>query len=81
MYCIFTGKVGIYKSKDLDEDGRKKPGSPMHFVAELKPYEIIGELSVLHGTPRTATAIALEETEVIVLEKAVYDNVMKVKLA
>lgn len=70
--------MGIYKSPEDDPHKRKQGNAPIQFISELKPFECVGELSVLYGKPRTATAVAIEETELIVLQKSTFDNIMKV---
>jgi CRP-like cAMP-binding protein len=79
MYCIINGIVGIYRSPEEDPHKRKQNNAPMQFISELKPFDCVGELSVLYGKPRTATAVAIEETEMIVLHKSIFDNIMRVK--
>src|ERR1051326_6626027 len=39
-------------------------------LAENEPGDVIGELSFLDGGPRTATAVASEDTQMLVLDRA-----------
>lgn len=49
-------------------------------VNEIAPYDVIGELSVLYGQKRAATAVALEESELMVLEREAFEATVKVGL-
>ena len=51
-FQIFSGRVQIV----LDTDGRGK------VVAELGPGEVFGEMGIIDDGPRSATAVAAEET-------------------
>ncbi len=41
-------------------------------IATLRPGDFFGELSLLDGAPRSATAVALEATETLVLPRAAF---------
>jgi len=59
MYVIQSGKVKVYKtinSKKID-------------LITLKKNDFFGEMCLLLGGPRTATVEAIEDTEVIILNK------------
>ena len=60
VYLIEQGKVELAR----DRNGHKV------VLAELGGGEILGELSVIDGEPRGATATALEDTRVIVASRA-----------
>jgi CRP-like cAMP-binding protein len=45
-------------------------------LATLQPGEVFGELSLLDGAPRSATAVALEPTETIVLQRDRFRHLM-----
>lgn len=61
LYVIETGSVRIYVS---DEDGAEMT------IFIQGPGSYIGEISLLDGAPRTASAVALEDTRVLVISKA-----------
>jgi CRP/FNR family transcriptional regulator, cyclic AMP receptor protein len=42
-------------------------GQEPRMVAELGPGEIVGEMGILHGSPRTATVTALDDLETLEL--------------
>jgi CRP/FNR family cyclic AMP-dependent transcriptional regulator len=63
LYIIKSGSIKIYVS---DEQG----GEMTLFVEG--PGSYIGEISLLDESPRTASAVAQEETEVIVISKSAF---------
>ena len=52
MYDIHFGSIGIYK--DYNQDGEK-------LLAKLSPNEFLGELGLIDGVKRSATAVVLED--------------------
>ena len=57
---------------------RKDPGSGIEFLlAELGPDQMFGEMGLLTKKPRTASVVALEATTCAVLERAVFEAVMR----
>lgn len=56
-YRILTGRVLIF----LEKEGREIP------LAELSPGEIFGEMAIMQDRPRSASARAIEASEVEVL--------------
>ena len=60
MYIISAGSVGI----SLDETTR-----PESFVACMAAGECFGEMGILDDLPRSATAVALEDTDALGLDK------------
>jgi len=73
LYCVFSGAVGIYNITK-DEEGDEK----QTMVAQIIPYEVIGEISILYGQKRTATAIATEDSELLVLDQEILTTILKV---
>lgn len=65
FYIIYDGRVGI----SIKEKGQ---------VSELKKGDSFGELSLLFGQPRSATATVLENSEIITLSKDSYEQIIKV---
>ena len=63
MYLIQSGSVKIYVS---DDDGNEL----ILFVEG--PGSYIGEISLLDDAPRTASAVTLEKTQVLVVSKAAF---------
>ena len=66
FYIIYDGRVGI----SIQHKGQ---------VSELKKGDSFGELSLLFGQPRSATATVLENSEIITLSKDSYELIIKVR--
>ena len=77
MYYILSGAIGIYKHEEDPNDPYRI--GQMSYVTEVGEHQTIGELSLMYGHSRTATGISHVDTELLVLEKTVFDNIMKVK--
>ena len=60
LFMIFSGRV---KVTILSDDGREI------ILAMLSDSDFFGEMSLLDNEPRSATAIALQETEMVVLHQ------------
>ena len=56
MYDIISGKVGVYS--DYQTESEK-------CIAELNNSETLGEMGMIEVYPRSATAVALEETVLV----------------
>lgn len=56
MYIVLQGTVGIYK--ESTEHGREE-------LAKLRAGEFFGELALLDESPRSASAVALENSEIL----------------
>ena len=56
MYIIETGTIGIYK--DFEGEAKEE-------LAVLKSGDFIGEMALLDDSPRSATAVALENTHLL----------------
>lgn len=63
MYVVRSGKVAIISS-----------GAVLETVG---PNETFGELTLIDGVPRGATAIAREETEVAVIDEAAFNYLVE----
>ena len=60
LYIVASGAIGI----SLDT----KPDSS-HYIARLGPGDCFGEMNLLDGLPRSATATVLEDSVLLSLEK------------
>ena len=67
-FLIERGRVAV---RHRDEVGRDI------LLAELGPGAILGEMSLLTGDPRSARAVALEETAVIRIDHEAFGSVLK----
>ncbi|WP_455382790.1 Crp/Fnr family transcriptional regulator [Salinispira pacifica] len=68
LFIIIRGKVKIVKQ--LDEDSQIE-------IATHGPGEVIGEMAVLDGAPRTANVVAEEETTCLVLASWAFNAFME----
>jgi len=59
MYIITAGSVGISISNNRDD-----------YISTLTSGDSFGEMNLLDGLPRSATALALEETTLLALGKS-----------
>lgn len=69
LYLIEEGLVHITTGKD-----KSRPGKTL---AELGPGDSFGEMALLMGEPRSATAIAAEETSVLRIDKVHFDELLE----
>jgi CRP-like cAMP-binding protein len=60
MFIVFSGKINLYKER---QDNRI-------LLATVHPGDFFGEMSLVDNSPRSATAIAAEDTRLIVLDEA-----------
>lgn len=67
MYVIQSGSVEVFRTIN----GEKR------FQRTLEKGDFFGEMSLLEGLPRTATAVTLEDSELIVINGAVFDQMIK----
>lgn len=65
MYIIYSGKVRVVKT---NEDGREQ------ILAIHKKRDFFGEMSLLDGKTSPATVIAMEDSEIGLLEKESFDS-------
>lgn len=70
MYDILSGKVGIYV--DYETEKQKQ-------IVVLEAGEIFGEMGMIEYYPRSATAVALEETVVAEIGESELQNYFKNK--
>ena len=69
MYAGYSGTVGIYANYGTPEE---------KLLTELKSEEFFGEMGLIEGSPRSATAVALEKnTEVQVITADTFENYFK----
>lgn len=61
-FIIVTGSAEVLR------DGNR--------IAELGPGDVVGELSLLDGGPRSATVVTTAETDVLVLTRPAFNAVL-----
>jgi len=65
MYIIKNGKIGIYANH------KKNP------LATLKSNDFFGEMALVSNQPRNATAQTITETEIFVLHKDIFQELIR----
>jgi CRP/FNR family cyclic AMP-dependent transcriptional regulator len=70
MYLIIKGKVDVCKE---DHDYRKK------IVATIGPGKTLGEMAIIDGEPRSATAIVAETTTLAILTETNFLRIVSEK--
>lgn len=56
LYIVNKGTLGVYVDR---------PGTGRHLLALIRQGEVIGEMAVISGSPRTASAVAIRDSELI----------------
>ena len=69
LYCVLKGKVRIQRETDNPEQAVP--------LAELGPGDFFGEMSLLDDFPRSASAVALEDTECALISKWDFEKELK----
>ncbi len=67
MYIVQSGAVEIARSLSGKD----------HVVAVMEKGDFFGEMSILEGCPRTASARAVEDSELIEITSAVFDRMIR----
>lgn len=68
MYDILSGKVGIYANYGKENE---------KLLTELKEEQYFGEMGLVDALPRSATAVALEKTQVYVIDGKTFGEYFK----
>jgi NTE family protein/lysophospholipid hydrolase len=73
LYLILSGRIHL-----LHRDGTANPdtGAAFDVLAELGKGDVFGELSLLTGETRSATALAMRDSHLARLDKAAFDRVV-----
>ena len=67
LFIVMTGAIKIMLPSDAGEEA---------ILATLRAGDVFGELAVLDGAPRSATATALEPTETLMLPRAQFRELL-----
>jgi CRP/FNR family transcriptional regulator, cyclic AMP receptor protein len=65
LYLVLNGKVRVHRSERM--------------IAELGERECFGEMALLDAAPRSASVSALEETQVLKIEREDFQEIMSEK--
>jgi NTE family protein len=60
LYLVRSGRLGVY---------RQEEGHDAQFLGVIRPGEPAGEMSLIAGTPHTATVVALRDSEMMALPR------------
>lgn len=59
MYSLVSGKVGIYSQYGTENE---------QLLTELSEGKLFGEMGLIEARPRSATAVALEDTVLVIID-------------
>ncbi|MDD2228900.1 MAG: cyclic nucleotide-binding domain-containing protein [Candidatus Cloacimonetes bacterium] len=68
IFFICKGKVEINKSLN-------NPETPFAQLSVLEPGEFFGEMGIINDEPRSASVIALEDAELLIIPREVFSNI------
>ncbi|PIS47721.1 MAG: hypothetical protein COT17_02015 [Elusimicrobia bacterium CG08_land_8_20_14_0_20_51_18] len=68
LFIVYKGKIGLYR--------REKDQEKNDLLSEVQPGEFFGEMALLEEMPRTATAVAEEDTLVFMLFKTKLESII-----
>jgi NTE family protein len=67
LYVVISGCIGV-----MIDVGESRP----RIIAQIRAGETVGEMGLITGDPRSATTIALRDTELLVLDKECYEGLV-----
>lgn len=68
LYVVLSGRLGAFLT---DEDGKEV------LIRQMTRGETVGELALLSGQPRSASVVALRDSEVVCLSKANFSKLVQ----
>ena len=69
MYVVLTGQVEM----------RRKVGETEHILAVLTAGDFFGEMAILNGRPRSATAVTRAESRLLVIEGRMFEAMLRAR--
>ncbi|HKN01145.1 MAG TPA: patatin-like phospholipase family protein [Candidatus Binataceae bacterium] len=67
LYVVLSGRLGAFLRNDEDKEV---------LIRQMPAGETVGEMAVLSGDPRSATVLALRDTELVRLSKPAFDRLI-----
>lgn len=67
MFVVLGGKIALYKNKKL--------------LAELHNGDMFGEMALVSHEPRSASAVAAEDSVLFILEETLFDKLLTKRVA
>ena len=77
MFLILKGKIRIYKTFFEVDDKTENTKEIVREVAIMEKPEFFGEMSLLNNEPRVASAMAYEDTELLVIDETTFQNMVR----
>ncbi len=71
LYVVISGRLGVYA---------KAAGGSEELIAELVAGETAGEMALLSGEPRSATVVAMRDTELLRLSRKAFERLLESSL-
>jgi len=68
LFIVYSGKITLYRFRKEEQKNI--------FLSDVMPGEFFGEMALLEEMPRTATAIASEDTVVFMLFKTKLESII-----
>jgi NTE family protein len=65
LFIVIAGRLGVVTA---DADGREA------IISHISPGETVGEMALLSGAPRSATVVALRDSELVRLKRASFEK-------
>jgi NTE family protein len=63
LFFVRTGRLGVV---------RREEGHDQQFLGVIKPGEPVGEMAMIAGSPHSATAVALRDSEILSLPREIF---------
>lgn len=67
MYAVLAGKVGVFEGQQC--------------IATLQTGDTFGEMALVNKEPRSATVVALEDSQLYVLNETTFEQLMTKRVA
>lgn len=67
MYVVLGGLIGIYQGKEI--------------IAKLRTGDMFGEMALVTSDKRSATAIALDDSHLFILQETTFEKLMTKRVA
>lgn len=64
LFVVVSGRLGVVTAA----------GGDSRLLAEIAPGEVVGEMALISGDPRSATVVAMRDTQLVRLDKAAFDR-------
>jgi len=64
LYLVRSGRLGVFRHQEGETESQ--------FLGVIRPGEPAGEMSLIAGTPHTATAVALRDSEILALPREAF---------